>query len=191
MEKISWSDRVRNEEVLCRLKDRNILHAIKTRKASWNCHIWRRNCLLKHIIEPKIEGRIEVTGRQGRSHKQLAGDLKGNGWYWKLKEKTLDLSLWRNRFGRGHGPAVRQITEWMTRALKPARHGRTGHASTGNARLLLLELPPKCSLYSFTCVQTLLHPALSNKQGVSLPAEVTERMCYVMSDWILLDIICW
>ena len=35
MEKISWTDRVRNEEVLCRLKkERNILNAIKTRKAS-------------------------------------------------------------------------------------------------------------------------------------------------------------
>jgi hypothetical protein len=32
-------------------------------------HIMRRNCLLKHVIEGKIEGRIEVTGRRGRRHK--------------------------------------------------------------------------------------------------------------------------
>jgi hypothetical protein len=25
-----------------------------------------RNCLLKHVIEGKIEGRIEVTGKRGR-----------------------------------------------------------------------------------------------------------------------------
>jgi hypothetical protein len=33
-----------------------------------NCigHISRRNCLLKHVIEGKIEERIEVTGRRGR-----------------------------------------------------------------------------------------------------------------------------
>jgi hypothetical protein len=35
MEKISWADRVRNEEVLHRVKEeRNILHTIKIRKAN-------------------------------------------------------------------------------------------------------------------------------------------------------------
>jgi len=36
-----------------------------------------RNCLLKHVIEGKIEGRIRVTGRRGRRNKQLLSDLKG------------------------------------------------------------------------------------------------------------------
>ena len=35
----------------------------------------RRNCLLKHRIEGKID-RIEVTRRQGRIGKQLLYDLK-------------------------------------------------------------------------------------------------------------------
>jgi hypothetical protein len=30
---------------------------------------------------------------------------------WKLKEETLDRTLWRTRFERGYGPVVRQITE--------------------------------------------------------------------------------
>jgi hypothetical protein len=30
-----------------------------------------RNCLLKYVIEGKIEGTIEVTGRRGRRRKQL------------------------------------------------------------------------------------------------------------------------
>jgi hypothetical protein len=30
-----------------------------------------------------------------------------------LKEEALDGTMWRNRFGRGVGPVVRQITEWM------------------------------------------------------------------------------
>jgi hypothetical protein len=47
-EKISWSDRVRNEEVLFRVNDqRNILHEIRKRKANWIGHILRRNCFLK------------------------------------------------------------------------------------------------------------------------------------------------
>jgi hypothetical protein len=59
MEKISWTDRVRNEEVLHRVKeDRNIVRTIKRRKANWIGHILRRNCLLKHVIEGKLEGRI-------------------------------------------------------------------------------------------------------------------------------------
>jgi hypothetical protein len=41
METISWTDRVRNEEVLHRAKEeRNILHAIKRRKANWMGHIF-------------------------------------------------------------------------------------------------------------------------------------------------------
>jgi hypothetical protein len=53
---------VRNEEVLHRVKEeRNIVHTIKIRKANWIGHILRKNCLLKHVIEGKIEGRREVT----------------------------------------------------------------------------------------------------------------------------------
>jgi hypothetical protein len=44
-------------------EERNILHTIKRRKANWICHILRRNCLLKHVIEGKLEGRIEMMGR--------------------------------------------------------------------------------------------------------------------------------
>jgi hypothetical protein len=31
----------------------------------------RRNCLVKHVIEGKMEVKIEVTERRGRRHKQL------------------------------------------------------------------------------------------------------------------------
>ena len=77
MEKIGWTDRVRNEEVLLRvMEDRNILHTVKRRMTDWVGYILRRNCLLKQVIEGKIEGRMEVTGRQGRRLKQLLDDLK-------------------------------------------------------------------------------------------------------------------
>jgi len=53
---------VRNEELLHRVKEeRNILHTIKRTEANWIGHIVRRNCLLKHVTEGKIEGRMEVT----------------------------------------------------------------------------------------------------------------------------------
>jgi hypothetical protein len=112
MEKISWTDRVRNEELLHRVKEeRNILHTIKRRQANWIAHILHRNCLLKHVIEGKLEGRIEMTGRRGRRRKQLLDYLKEKRRYWKLKEEALDRTLWRTRFGRGYGPVVGLITE--------------------------------------------------------------------------------
>jgi hypothetical protein len=112
MEKISWTDRVRNEEVLHRIKEeRNIIHTIKRRKANWIGHILRRNCLVKHVIEGELEERIEMTGRRGRRRKQLLDGLKEKRSYWKLKEEALDRTMWRTRFGRGYGPVVRQITE--------------------------------------------------------------------------------
>jgi hypothetical protein len=47
MVKIIWTDHVRNEAVLLRVKEqRNILHDIRKRKANWFGHILRRNCLL-------------------------------------------------------------------------------------------------------------------------------------------------
>ena len=58
MHKISWADRVRNEEVLHTVKEeRNIVQAIKHLKANWNGHILRKNYLLQQVIEVKIEGR--------------------------------------------------------------------------------------------------------------------------------------
>ena len=73
---ISWTDHVRNEEVLLRVnKQRNILHEIIKRKAKWIGHILRRNWLLKQVIEGKIK--IEVTRRQGRRRKKLLDERTG------------------------------------------------------------------------------------------------------------------
>jgi hypothetical protein len=108
MEKISWTDRVRNEEVLLKVKEqRNILYEIRKRK-NWIGHILRRNCLLQRVIEGKIQGGIGVTRRQGRRRRKLLDYLKGMKRYSYLKEVALDRTIWRARFGRGFGPVVRQ-----------------------------------------------------------------------------------
>ena len=73
MEKISCTEHVRNEEVK---KQRNIPHETNKRKANWIGHILRRNCLLQRVIEGKIKGGIEVTGRRGRRRRKLLDDLK-------------------------------------------------------------------------------------------------------------------
>jgi hypothetical protein len=103
---------VRNEEALLRVNEqRNILHEIRKRTANWIGHILCRNCLLKQVIEGKIKGEMEVTKRRGRRCKKLLDDLKDRRGYCNLKEEALDRTVWRNRFGRGFGPVVRQNTE--------------------------------------------------------------------------------
>jgi hypothetical protein len=83
---ISWTDRVGNEKVLHRVKEeRNILNTINRRKANCIGHISRRNSLLKHVTEGKLEESIEMIGRRGRRHKQLLDDLKEETRSWKLK----------------------------------------------------------------------------------------------------------
>jgi hypothetical protein len=59
------------------------------------------------VIEGKLEGRIEMTGRRGRKCKQLLDDLREKRIYWKLKEEALDRTLWGTGFGRGYLPVVR------------------------------------------------------------------------------------
>jgi hypothetical protein len=69
-------------------------------KDNWIGHISRMSCLLKHVIEGKVEGRTQVTGRRGRRCKQLLDYLKEMRGYWKLKEGTLDRGMWRTRCER-------------------------------------------------------------------------------------------
>jgi hypothetical protein len=89
----------------------DILHEIERRKDNWIGHILHINCLLKRIIEGKIEHRIEVTGRRGKRRKHLLGNLKEARGYRKLEE--LNRTLWRTHFERCYGHVVRQTTYWM------------------------------------------------------------------------------
>jgi hypothetical protein len=107
MEKIIWTVRVGNEEMLHRVKERNIVHTINGSKAEWICHFLVRNIFLKHVIEGKTEGRIEVMGRRGRSHEQLLAGLKEKRRYCKLRQEVIDLILWRTCFVRGYRLFVR------------------------------------------------------------------------------------
>jgi hypothetical protein len=77
MEKINWIHRVRNEEVSHRVGEEiNVVQTIKRRKANWIGHTLRRNCLLNHVIEGKIQVRTEVTGIRRTMRKQLLDVLE-------------------------------------------------------------------------------------------------------------------
>ena len=53
-----------------------MLCTMKKSRVKWVDHILSRNYLLIHVIEGKIEGRIEVMGRRGRRYKGLLDDVK-------------------------------------------------------------------------------------------------------------------
>jgi len=59
MDNISWADRVRDEEVLHRVKEeRNILHTVQRGNTNNIGHILYMNFSLKRVIEEEIEWRI-------------------------------------------------------------------------------------------------------------------------------------
>ena len=71
MEKIKWSEKVTNEQVLNRIGEkRTLINNILRRKANWIGHILRRNCLLHDAIEGQM---TEVKG-VGRRRTKLLDD---------------------------------------------------------------------------------------------------------------------
>ena len=53
-------------------EENNFLHTKKLSKADFIGHMFRRNCLLEHVIE----GKIEETISRGRRRRQLLDDPK-------------------------------------------------------------------------------------------------------------------
>ena len=95
----------------CKMKEINVLHTIKRRNANWIGHILHRNCLLKHVTAAKMEGWLEVTGRQKTICEQLLNNLKEMTGYQKMEKEPLHCTPRETHFRRGHGPIVRQATE--------------------------------------------------------------------------------
>jgi hypothetical protein len=73
MEKIKWSEKVTNEQVLDRIREkRTLLNNILRRKAKRICHILRRN----YLLHDTIEGQMMEVKRVGRRRTQLLDDLR-------------------------------------------------------------------------------------------------------------------
>ena len=57
MEKIIWTDHVRSEEVLLRVKEqRNILHEISERKVNWIGHICVETAFYNMLLKERYKG---------------------------------------------------------------------------------------------------------------------------------------
>ena len=58
MEKIKWTDKISNEEVVRRVgEERSLVNTVIKRKKSWIGHVLRHDCLLKSVIEGRMEGK--------------------------------------------------------------------------------------------------------------------------------------
>jgi len=94
MEKISWLDKVTNEEVFRRVnKDRQILNSIWQRKHRWIGHVLRHDGLLHEIIE----GRMIGKPTRGRRRIQMLHNLANDGGFVALRRASEDRQEWRHR----------------------------------------------------------------------------------------------
>ena len=72
MEKISYTERVTNEEVLRRVgEERQLLNLIRNRKKNWIGHILRGDGIVKEVIEGRMEGKQS----RGRPRAGMLDDL--------------------------------------------------------------------------------------------------------------------
>jgi hypothetical protein len=92
MEKISWTYKITNEEVLERVgTGRQLINALRNRKRSWIGHVLRGEGLLKEVIE----GRMEGKRIRGRPRLGMLDDLITHS-YVDMKRKTEDREKWRS-----------------------------------------------------------------------------------------------
>jgi len=105
MEKISWLDKVTNEEVLRRVNDdRQILNSLWQRKHRWIDHVLRHDRFLHKITEGRM------TGKPTRGRRiQMLHDLANDGGFVALQWAAEDREGWRCR-ERTSKPAVQQKT---------------------------------------------------------------------------------
>ena len=82
----------------------------KKEKGSLDLSHLAQKLLSEEHYRGKIEGIIDVTGRRGRSCKQLLMTRKERTMYRILKEEAEYYSLCRTRFGGGYGLAV--LNDW-------------------------------------------------------------------------------
>jgi len=98
MEKIKWTDKIKNEVVLERVGERRkLLQAVQKRKSNWLGHVLRRQCLQRDMLEGSVEGRL----KRGRLRRKIIDDMKQEKNYQELKFMAEDRRGWRHHWSKG------------------------------------------------------------------------------------------
>ena len=114
MEKISWLDKVTNEEVLGRVnKDRQILNSIWQKKHRWIGYVLRHDGLLHEITEGRKKGK-QTTGRKI----QMLHNLANDGGFVALKWAAEDREVWRHREGMSETCCTALPVNFPTNSVK-------------------------------------------------------------------------
>jgi len=96
IEKISWRDKITNDDVLKRVnEERSLLNEIWQRKHRWIGHMLRHDSFLQAIFE----GRMLGKRTRGRRRTQMLRDLTMNSDYVTLKQTAAERMMWR--YSRG------------------------------------------------------------------------------------------
>ena len=91
MERISWTEKRKNAEVLQLVEEeRSLVDNILMRKKNWIGHVLRGNGWLKEVIEGRMEGRRP----RGKRRIGMLDELKVRGYY-EMKRRTEDRDEWR------------------------------------------------------------------------------------------------
>ena len=91
MERISWEDKTKNEEVLAAIgEERSLVESVVKRTNNWIWHIVRGMGLLKLALEGRMEGKRQ----RGRPRLGMIDDLK-EGSYESMKRRAEDREVWR------------------------------------------------------------------------------------------------
>jgi hypothetical protein len=94
IEKISWRERIRNEEVLRRVGEkRTLLATIWKRKMNWIGHIMRGEGMLRVTIEGRLEGKRP----RGRKRRMMLDDILSGQKYHEKKTLAQNRDQWRRR----------------------------------------------------------------------------------------------
>src|SRR3989442_13419997 len=73
LKKISWRDKIRNDEVFARvMEERCLIRKIRQRQKNWIEHVLRWEGLLRDVVEEKVKGKK----RSGKSMKGIISVLK-------------------------------------------------------------------------------------------------------------------
>ena len=98
MEKISWTAHVSNEEILSLVQEqRSLVHVIKQRQANWIGHVLRHDCLLKTVLEGKMNGK-RTRGKPRRKMLDLLMEQEDKNKkisYEELKRRAEHRTKWR------------------------------------------------------------------------------------------------
>jgi len=92
MEKIPWTDKITNKEVLERIgEERHLVSTVVMRKKKWIGHVIRGQSLMKFVMEGRMEGKRP----RGRKRMGMLEELLEGQTYEVLRRRAVDRTEWR------------------------------------------------------------------------------------------------